>query len=86
MPRMNLTALFLYNSKSPRHNPLRADRILKFRSQDQFVFGKNGLVKTVEWHRPFAGIEAIQARVFVRRMRYLPRDDILRPTADVGEA
>jgi len=44
----------------------RTDRILKLRSQGCFVFHKNCVVKTVEWNRALAGIEAIQASVFVR--------------------
>src|SRR5580704_14290957 len=36
-----------------------ADRILKFRSQGQFVFCKNGVVETVERNSTLAGVEAI---------------------------
>src|ERR1700738_1050535 len=60
-----------------------ADRILEFGSQRPFVFGKNRVVKTVEWDRTIAGIEALLSGVFVRRMKYLPCDQIASPTAGV---
>src|SRR5258708_35461497 len=43
-----------------------ADRILKLWPDSSFVFGKNRTVKAVEWNRTLAGIEAVEASVFVR--------------------
>src|ERR1700751_5236690 len=43
-----------------------ADRILKLCAEHSYVFRKNCTVIAVEWNRALAGIEAVQASVFVR--------------------
>ena len=43
-----------------------ADRILKICPDRRFVFGKNRTVIAVKWNRALAGIEAVEASVFVR--------------------
>jgi hypothetical protein len=61
-------------------------RILKLYSQSHFIFHKNTVVEAIERHRLLAGIEAKNASVFVRCVKYLPGDKAANPTSDVGHA
>src|ERR1700733_12547101 len=63
-----------------------ANCILKLCSDNSFVFRKNRCVKKVKWKRALAGIETVEAGVFVRRMEDLPRGQVARPAADVSQA
>src|SRR4029077_3816974 len=63
-----------------------ADCILKSCLHSGFVFRVNGGVKAFVWNRTLTGIEAIQAKSFIRYMKNLPCGEIRCPTADVGKA
>src|SRR5579864_4386583 len=63
-----------------------ADCILKSCSYSRFIFRVNGGVKALVWNRTLTGIEAIQAKRFIRYVKNLPCGEIRCPAADVGQA
>ena len=63
----------------------RLDRMLKSGRDSFTIFRVNGVKKTFEWNRGIFGVEAMQAKGFVRQMKHLPCVEIGRPTADVRQ-